>query len=178
MLARSASGLRHLRWAREILGTLRGFAAHPESMSDAQRETLRIEIDRVASLVSELSGAVKPYRDFLERRRTLARGAVRAAEHLGAGGNGLAAPPGAEASASALTTARGAMTGEIDPTRSSLREALGRAVDATRDGLRAMSEALAGKFSPRFVAALYPALTADRSRVLDDGDPDDDSAGA
>lgn len=40
-----------------------------------------------------------------------------------------------------------------------------------------MDKRLAVAFSPEVVAAMYPALTADGSRVLDDGNPDDDAAG-
>src|SRR5262249_46619787 len=98
-LDRSASGLRHLRWAREVLGTLHAFASLEPHLSAAQQAALGAEIERVTALVTALSGAVKPYRDFLERTRTRSRGALRAAEHLVAGGSGLASPPDASSAA-------------------------------------------------------------------------------
>ena len=163
-LDRSASGLRHLRWAREIFGTLTALAAHDARFSDTQRAALRAEIEHVAALVAHLSAAVKPYRDFLERTRTLARGELRAAEILD--------DPGArEAAARELATV-------IEPARRALHAALARAIDDARDGLRAMDERLLATFPPEIAAGIYPPLTPDGTRVLDDGDPDDDSAGA
>lgn len=82
-LGRGASGLRHLRWAREIYATL---AAHAEGseMSDGQRMALAKELTRLDARIQGLSGAVKGYRDFLERERVRYRGAIRAALHAGA----------------------------------------------------------------------------------------------
>lgn len=177
VLARSASGLRHLRWTREVLGSLLGFEEHGECLSELQREALRAEIERVSGLVVALSAAVKPYRDFLERTRTKARGKVRAADFLVAGGTGLASPPGAIAAREIQGAARGEMATVIAPERAALREALGRAIEAARAGLVAMDEHLATVFSPELVAALYPELALDGERVSDDGDPDDDAAG-
>ncbi len=82
-LGRGASGLRHLRWAREIYATL---AAHAEGseMSEPQRMALAKELTRLDARIQGLSGAVKGYRDFLERERVRYRGAIRAALHAGA----------------------------------------------------------------------------------------------
>jgi hypothetical protein len=82
-LGRGASGLRHLRWAREIYATL---AAHAESseLGEPQRMALAKELTRLDARIQGLSGAVKGYRDFLERERVRYRGAIRAALHAGA----------------------------------------------------------------------------------------------
>ena len=81
-LSRGASGLRHLRWAREIYATL---AAHAEAseVSEPQRAALSKELTRLDARIQGLSGAVKGYRDFLERERVRYRGAIRAALHAG-----------------------------------------------------------------------------------------------
>lgn len=177
VLERSASGLRHLRWAREVLGTLSGYLLFDEHLSDAQRSALDAELARVTALVAALSGAVKPYRDFLERTRTLARGKVRACAGVAAGDAGLASPPAPEQVSAIGAAAAAALGGEIETTRRRLREDLSRAIDATRDGLRAMDAHLERTFSPAFVHSLYPALAPGGTRVQDDGDPDDDAAG-
>jgi hypothetical protein len=176
-LVRNASGLRHLRWAREILGSLQAFFSHEACLSEPQRAALGAEIAHVATLVSALSSRVKPYRDFMERTRTAARGALRAAEHLVSGGAGLASPPEAAGARRALDAARNEWAAAVESERRALHGALSGAIDATRAGLLAMDERLAACFSAAFVAALYPPLTPDGMRVLDDGDPDDDAAG-
>jgi uncharacterized protein YPO0396 len=163
-LARSASGLRHLRWAREVLGTLAALASHEARFTEAQLAALRAEVSRVSELVAALSAAVKPYRDFLERTRTLARGKVRAAEIVGDAG--------------AREAALREMADRTEPARQALHAALSAAIDATRDGLREVDERLAATLGHEVVVSLYPNLTPDASRVLDDGDPDDDAAGA
>lgn len=177
VLARSASGLRHLRWAREVLGTLRGFLVFEAHLSGAQQGALAAEIEHVTALVTALSAAVKPYRDFLERTRTLARGRLRASEYMLYGGEDLASAPGPMEADTAHAEAKAELASLIEPERRRLHVELERVIDATREGLRAMDERLARSFSAAFVAALYPALTADTTRVLDDGDPNDDAAG-
>lgn len=170
VLSRSASGLRHLRWAREVLGTLEGLAAHPEHLSSLQRAAILAEVAHVKSLVVTLSTAVKAYRDFLERTRTGSRGKLRAAEIVGswepAAGTRL------------LESARAELNGITEPQRRVLHTALARAIEELRGGLVAMDDRLGVCFSPDVVAAIYPPLTADASRVHDDGDPDDDAAGS
>jgi hypothetical protein len=177
VLARGASGLRHLRWAREVLGTLLALSAHTVHLSSLQKAAIQAEVAHVTSLVTALSSAVKGYRDFLERKRTKSRGKLRAAELIASAARGLASLDGASG-ARALESARSEMNGVTEPERRALHTALGRAIDDTRAGLAAMDERLAVAFSPEVVAAMYPGLTADGSRVLDDGDPDDDAAGS
>lgn len=82
-LSEEASGLRHLRWAREVRGTL---AAHlamsaSEGASAEQRAALASEVAVLGERIDELSAAVKAYRDYLERVRTAVRGSLRAAAH-------------------------------------------------------------------------------------------------
>lgn len=162
-LSRSASGLRHLRWAREILGTLTALAAHEAHFTEAQLAALRAEVGHVTALVSALSAAVKPYRDYLERARTLTRGKLRAAD--------IVADPAAR------EAAEEEMLERTEPMREALHAALSARIDATREGLSAMDERLLSVFPPETVVSLYPTLTTDAARVLDIGDPDDDAAG-
>ncbi len=81
-LARSASGLRHLRWAREILATLEAHYEHNARLTQPERELLLDESIKLRGLVTILSNAVKPYRDFLERRRVQFRGMQRVGSFL------------------------------------------------------------------------------------------------
>jgi len=178
ILARGASGLRHLRWAREVLGTLHGFAEHEGYLSEVQRGVLRGEVERVTGLVGGLSAAVKPYRDFLERTRTRARGRLRVAEFLVAGAPELGSPPDGVAAGAIHDAVVGEIAAVIEPEREALRWALRLAIEDIRAGLRAMDEQLGAVFSLELVNAIYPELAPDGMRVLDDGDPDDDSAGS
>jgi hypothetical protein len=178
-LARSASGLRHLRWSREVLGSLLALAALGERgarFSEEQRDVARAEVTRVTGLVTALSTAVKPYRDFLERTRTRTRGDLRVAELL-AGAASLPFELEEGAAEAALQTARTTLASVIEPQRRALHAELARAVDELREGLAAMHERVAAAFSPEIAAALFPPLTDDASRVRDGGDPDDDAAG-
>lgn len=177
VLTRSASGLRHLRWAREVLGALLALSGHASHFTSLQKTAIQTEVAHVTSLLTTLSAAVKTYRDFLERIRTRSRGKVRAAEMLVAGVRGLEGVDHAYA-ARALESARHEMNGVTEPERRALHAALGRAIDDLRAGLAAMDDRLAAAFSPEVAAAVYPQLTADGARVLDDGDPDDDAAGS
>ena len=178
VLARSASGLRHLRWAREVHGTLSGFLPFEAHLSEAQRAVLSAEIERLTRTIGALSAAVKAYRDFLERKRTLSRGKLRAAEYMVSGSAGIASPPGPRAAQTARIQAEAELASVIEPERRRLRNALEHAIHTTRTDLLAMDGRLAGAFSASFVEALYPLLTAEGTRVLDDQDPDDDAAGS
>ena len=81
-LSRGASGLRHLRWSREILATLEAHYEHNPRLAQPEREVLLAEALKLRGLVSALSAAVKPYRDFLERRRVQFRGMQRVGRFL------------------------------------------------------------------------------------------------
>ncbi|MFO0591208.1 MAG: hypothetical protein U0441_26920 [Polyangiaceae bacterium] len=176
VLARSASGLRHLRWAREVLGTLHALSGHASHFTSLQKAAIQTEVAHVTSLLTTLSAAVKAYRDFLERTRTKSRGKVRAAELLVSAVRGVETIDRAYA-ARALESARSELNGVTEPERRALHATLGRAIDDLRTGLAAMDDRLAAAFSPEVAAAVYPQLTADAARVHDDGDPDDDAAG-
>jgi hypothetical protein len=164
-LTRSASGLRHLRWAREIYATL---AAHVESSGlDAEpKKALRKELGRLDNCIQDLSSAVKGYRDFLERERVRYRGAIRAASF---------APL---TTVERIGAATAAMQRESLPRQRTLKAALELAVAEIRAHLSEMDTRIAGIMSEAFVDNLYPPLTNDRSRVADDAlDDDDDAAG-
>lgn len=81
-LSRSASGLRHLRWAREILATLEAHYEHNPRLTQPEREAVLDEAIKLRAVVTALSAAVKPYRDFLERRRVQFRGMQRVGRFL------------------------------------------------------------------------------------------------
>lgn len=81
-LSPSASGLRHLRWSREILASLEAHYEHNPRLSPADRDLVLEEAVKLRALVVALSAAVKPYRDFLERRRTSFRGMLRVGVYL------------------------------------------------------------------------------------------------
>ena len=78
----SASGLRHLRWSREILGSLEAHYEHNPLLSTPERDLVLEETVKLRALMVALSAAVKPYRDFLESRRTQFRGMLRVGVHL------------------------------------------------------------------------------------------------
>jgi hypothetical protein len=81
-LSPGASGLRHLRWSREILASLEAHYEHNPLLSTPDRDLVLEEAVKLRALVVALSSAVKPYRDFLERRRTQFRGMLRVGVHL------------------------------------------------------------------------------------------------
>ncbi|MRG90538.1 hypothetical protein [Polyangium spumosum] len=162
-LTRGASGLRHLRWAREIYATL---AAHVErtGLPGEKKEALKKELVRLDASIQELSSAVKAYRDFLERERVRYRGAIRAAtfqQHASDGDR--------------LGEARAAMERESLPRQRTLKAALELAIGDLRAHLCEMDTRIAGVMNEAFVDNLYPPLTKDRSRVADDADDDDDA---
>ncbi len=172
-LSADASGLRHLRWAREILGTLDAHFEHDAELSAAQRDAVLSEAVALREVVVALSGAVKPYRDFLERERTRYRGMVRVGRFL------VAEARGSEHRLEAETVARGLedVFAVVERRETAPRKAAVRAAVATlHEALAAMDARLAAATSTALVESLYPPLTADASRVADVGDPDDDSS--
>lgn len=173
-----ASGLRHLRWGREVVGTLRGFLVPSNLLVAEERLAIEAEAARISALVTALSQTVKPYRDFLERTRTLTRGKLRAARFLTKSNTGFRISPSAHQSKAWLAEIEGEMKAVIEPERERLSADLAFAIAMLRSGLHSMDERLGALISPEFVAALYPPVTQDGSRVLDDGDPDDDASGA
>jgi hypothetical protein len=156
-LSRSASGLRHLRWGREILGTLRAHVEKNPELSEEKRNQLRAEIAALVGLVDGLSAAVKPYRDFLERTRTGFRGQQRVAAYLGDEAMGNEASRAAES------------------LRRPLKVALEQAITSLRAGLEQMDVRLGERFVERFVESLYPGLSRGNTFIADDDDQDDDA---
>jgi hypothetical protein len=167
-LDESASGLRHLRWARELRGSIDGYleldeegaldGADPKRRGDldaakGELSSIRVELGHA---IDRLSAAVKDYRDFLERRRTEVRGRSRAALALGL------APDGRLARFDALEREPRRLTvrAEVRWLRQAVRELLARldAYPALRD-------------------SLLPPL-ADPHHVADADDVDDDATAA
>lgn len=173
-LAAEASGLRHLRWAREILGSLEAHYEHDPKLSQAERELLLEEAVKLRALVNELSKVVKVYRDFLERERTKFRGMLRVGRYLVDTARGDEQRDEAEAVQEGLQeTFRAMESKERTPRKQEVREAVGE----LREGLESMDRRLSPKLPAELLASLYPALSADGSKVADDGDGDDDAAG-
>ena len=171
-IARSASGLRHLRWAREVLATLEVHYEHSARLTTAERDLVLAEAVELRARVNQLSAAVKPYRDFLERERTRFRGMLRVGRYL------VETAPGAEerADAEAIHAGFVEVFAEMETReRAPRKAALHQAIDALRAGLAAMDARLGAKLPAAFVESLYPALASGGAFVADDGDGDDDA---
>ena len=173
-LAIEASGLRHLRWAREILGTLEAHHEHDGRLVQPERDLVLEESVKLRALVNELSAAVKAYRDFLERDRTRFRGMLRVARHLEKTARGADERAEAEAIRTGFDEAFAAMEArERLPRKQAVRDA----VLELRGALDAMDARLGKKLGATFVESLYPDLAAGGAMVADHGDGDDDAAG-
>ena len=81
-LSRSSSGVRHLRWGREILATMRAQDAVNARLPEAQKTVLQGEITKVAARVDTLAKAVGPYRDFIDSAHVDVRAKQRVANYL------------------------------------------------------------------------------------------------
>jgi hypothetical protein len=172
-LLESASGLRHLRWVREILGTLEAHHEHDGRLTTEARDVVLAEIVELRALIVALSGAVKTYRDFLERERTRFRGMLRVGRYLEETAQGADERAEAEAIRAGFEEAFAAVEArERLPRKKALREAIRK----VREGLGAIDARLAAKLPAAFVESLYPALAAGSTRVADAGDEDDDAA--
>lgn len=173
-LAAEASGLRHLRWAREILGSLEAHHEHDGRLSQPERDLVLEEAVKLRALVKALSAAVKAYRDFLERERTRFRGMLRVGRHLEKTARDADERAEAEAICTGFDEAFARMEErEKLPRKQAVRDA----VAALRGGLDAMDARLRAKIGAAFVESLYPDLAAGGAMVADDGDGDDDAAG-
>src|ERR1700722_3102926 len=138
-LVESASGLRHLRWAREILATLEMHHEHDPRLTAEERDVVLAETVELRLLVTLLSGAVKPYRDFLERERTRFRGMLRVGRYLTATARGAEERTEAEAIRVGFEETFAAVEArETAPRKRALREAIG----ALHAGLGAMDARL------------------------------------
>ncbi len=174
-LARGSSGLRHLRWAREVYATL---AAHVEQsdLLNEHKTALKKELVRLDKQIQNLSAAVKSYRDFLERERVKYRGAIRAA-HLVDDVVRVSAVDRVTAQYMQVVNAEKAFQSEALPKQRALKSNLEMAVAEMRAHLEEMDVRVAGLTSEKFVSSLYPPLIMDRSRVADEPDDDDDASG-
>jgi hypothetical protein len=159
-LSRSASGLRHLRWAREIYATLAAHAADTQSFGDKQRAALGKELGRLDGRIQALSAAVKGYRDFLERERVRYRGAIRAALHAGAEVEGALLVRRPELAAG-LTGVRAGRPGTLDEARAAA-ERLRRLAKGTRSDVAAVAAA-ADRVEAAISAMQEEALPRQRS---------------
>ncbi len=81
-LTRSASGERHLRWAREILASGVAHQQHNYLLTAAQRDALSTESARIQACVTKLENAVGPYRDFVGHAHVEVRARQRVANFL------------------------------------------------------------------------------------------------
>lgn len=174
-LSPAASGLRHLRWAREILGTLEAHYEHDPRLAQADRDLLLEEAVKLRALSTGLSAAVKAYRDFLERERTRFRGMLRVGRYLVRTAKSEDERAEAEAVQEGLGEAFLALEArERGPRKQAVREA----TSELHEGLGEMNRRLTARLGEGLVESLYPELSSDGSRVADDGDGDDDAAGA
>lgn len=169
-----ASGLRHLRWAREILGSLEAHHEHDGRLAEGDRDRVLAEIVELRARLNALSAAVKGYRDFLERDRTRFRGMMRVGRYLAATARDDDERAEAEAISAGFAEVFATME---DRDRRPRKDAVRAAVSAIRAGLSAMDARLLPGLGPAFVESLYPDLTEDGARVADSGDGDDDAAG-
>jgi len=147
-IARNASGLRHLRWSREIYATLAAHVEHSDLASE-HRTALKKELVRLDKQIQNLSSAVKAYRDFLERERVKYRGALRAAHliddivHVSSAGDRIGAQR--EQLLEAETTFRR----EALPKQRGLKSNLEMAIAEMRAHLEEMDILVAGAFSEK-----------------------------
>jgi hypothetical protein len=160
LLAERASGLRHLRWAREIQATLEAHAAHHGTA--AERQTWKAEAAQLAAVIAEVREAVKVYRDYLERVRVKRRGALRAARWLD------------EEVALRIHAEHRAL--EVSE-RAPLKDAVRAGVRRLRDTIAVTLERCERRFGAEITESLLPPLTADGLRIADDDDEDDDATG-
>lgn len=173
-LSESASGLRHLRWAREILATLEVHFEHDPRLSQADRDLVLEETAHLRAHVNALSAAVKPYRDFLERERTHFRGMLRVGRYLEETAQG----PGEKAEAEAIREGFDEAFAAIEAReRAPRKKALREAIAELRAGLVEMDGRLMTRLPRAFVDSLYPALAEGGTRVADVPDEDDDATG-
>jgi hypothetical protein len=172
-LSPSASGLRHLRWAREILATLEAHYEHDGRLRQDQRDTVLSEIVELRAGIVALSGAVKSYRDFMERERTRFRGMLRVGRYL------VETAPSAErAEAEAIREGFDEAFAAMEAReRRPRKEALRAGIGGLREALLEMDERLAKVVGAAFVESLYPGLAEGGTRVLDGPDEDDDATG-
>jgi hypothetical protein len=187
MLSEGASGLRHLRWTREILASLEAYAAGEGLIEQVEREALREEAARLRELVQKLSGAVKAYRDFLERTRVGLRGKQRVARFAydearrraeawakTSMANAPELSAAIELSAARLDASKDALARIDAETRRPLKAALRAVITEVRAALEAMNARLSASFPVDLLGSLYPPLAQGGTIVAHDEDEDED----
>jgi hypothetical protein len=174
-LARNASGLRHLRWSREVYATLAAHIEHSDMLQE-HRAALKKELVRLDKQIQNLSSNVKAYRDFLERERVKHRGALRAARLVDDAVR-TSTSDRVAAQTLQLTAAETTFQQEAMPKQRTLKANLEMAIAETRAHLEEMDIRVASLLSEKFLASLYPPLVTNRSRVADEPDDDDDASG-
>lgn len=173
-ISEQASGLRHLRWSREVLATMNAHFEHNPGLAQADRDRILEEVVKLRAEINHLSAAVKAYRDFLERDRTAFRGMLRVGDFLAQTADSADERADAEAIREGFAEAFAAMDRKD---RAPKRQAVRAAVARVRAALAAMDRRLAVTLPTAFVESLYPALAQGGAIVADDGDGDDDAAG-
>jgi hypothetical protein len=184
-LSRGASGLRHLRWAREIAATLDAHVQQNHLLDPSQKEALTSEVSRLRAHLQVMHEAVKPYRDFLETAHVAMRGKQRVGAFLSGEAQRRAACSG-KAPEEEDRKKAAALVHQFDeertkveePRRRVLKAALERAIGTLREGVEQMEARLRGQFDPAFIDSLYPALARGRRVVADEDDEDDDASAA
>lgn len=169
MLSEEASGLRHLRWAREIQASLEAHARGEGLLEADARKILGEEAAKLGELVSRLSGAVKPYRDFLERARVHFRASRRAAR--------FAVGAGHEPDAARLDEIEEAFARMEREQRLPLKAALRAVIAELRAWLVAMNERIRARLpdAESLLDGIYPPLACGGAYVADVEDDDDDA---
>jgi len=169
-LSRRASGLRHLRWAREIAATLDAHVRENPLLTPSQTEAIAHEARLLREHLQGMHEAVKPYRDFLETTHVTHRGMARVGVFL----RGTVGGP--DKAAALLRQFDEEQAKVVKPLRSLLKAALERAIGDLREGLAQMDARLLPLLTPDFVDSLYPELTRNGTMVADEGDEDDDAS--
>lgn len=81
-LSRSASGARHLRWAREIRATLSAHREVNTQLNSDQKKALAAAITKLDPRIEALTTAIEPYREFLDHAHVDVRARQRVANFL------------------------------------------------------------------------------------------------
>lgn len=81
-LSRRASGVRHLRWGREVLATAKAHLEVNDRLSEGQRAALLSETEGLGQRVGALEAAVGPYRVFVDGAHVQIRASKRVANYL------------------------------------------------------------------------------------------------
>lgn len=171
-LSRGASGLRHLRWAREIVASLDAHVHQNYLLTPAEIEAIANEATLLRQLLQGMHEAVKPYRDFLETAHVAQRGRARVGAYL----HRSATFEGVAKAAALVEQFKNERAKVEQPRRRILKAALEKAIGGLREGLAEMEARLLLQFPPDFVDSLYPELTRNNRIVVDEEDEDDDAS--